>query len=70
LLEWDSVLSEKLTVEETALEFGFSTQQIEKLTVESRARLQHERDKRPRPHLDDKVITSWNGAIPLSLIRA
>ena len=29
--------------------------------MESKAKLKHERDKRPRPHLDDKIITSWNG---------
>jgi uncharacterized protein YyaL (SSP411 family) len=56
------VLAEKLTAEETALEFGFRTDHIDKLTIESKARLMHERDKRPRPDLDNKIITSWNGS--------
>ncbi len=55
------MLAEKLTAEETALEFGFKVDYVDKLTMESKAKLKHERDKRPRPHLDDKIITSWNG---------
>jgi len=29
-----------------------------------------EREKRPRPHLDDKIITSWNGLMIAALARA
>lgn len=69
-LKHKNVLAEKLTAEETALEFGFKVDYVDKLTMESKAKLKHERDKRPRPHLDDKIITSWNGLMISAYARA
>ncbi|XP_015590686.1 spermatogenesis-associated protein 20 isoform X2 [Cephus cinctus] len=46
---------------ETAEHFGCSSEEIEKYLKESRAILFEHRSKRPRPHLDDKIITAWNG---------
>ena len=46
---------------ETAGMFGKSSSEIEKVLNEAREKLFYLRDRRPRPHLDDKVITSWNG---------
>lgn len=35
-----------------------------------RARLLEARNKRPRPHLDDKVLTDWNGLMITAMARA
>src|SRR5690606_34000764 len=37
---------------------------------EGRRRLHELRKKRPRPHLDDKVITAWNGLMISAFARA
>ncbi len=49
------------SLDETAKQFGKSSTEMKKLLQESRQKLFQVRVKRPRPHLDDKVITSWNG---------
>lgn len=38
--------------------------------AESRAKLLAKRAERPRPHLDDKVITAWNGLMISAFARA
>jgi Highly conserved protein containing a thioredoxin domain len=38
--------------------------------AESRARLFARRSKRPRPHLDDKILTAWNGLMISAFARA
>lgn len=55
---------------ETAKQFKKSPDEIRKLLAESRAKLFIEREKRPRPHLDDKVLVSWNGLMISALARA
>ncbi len=49
------------SLDETAKQFGKSSAEINKLLQEVRQKLFQVRVKRPRPHLDDKVINSWNG---------
>jgi uncharacterized protein YyaL (SSP411 family) len=55
------------SIEETAEKFGRSAAAIEKIIQESKERLRQERSKRPRPHLDDKILTDWNGLMISSL---
>jgi len=43
---------------------------IEHLLAESRRKLFSIRDKRPRPHLDDKIIAAWNGLMISAFARA
>lgn len=47
--------------EETAEKFGISLSDLNKELQKARTILFEERNKRPRPHLDSKIITSWNG---------
>ncbi|MBI4394582.1 MAG: thioredoxin domain-containing protein [Candidatus Omnitrophica bacterium] len=55
------------SVEETAEKFSKSKEEIEKLLDESKKMLLKLRSQRPRPHLDDKVLTDWNGLMISSL---
>ena len=42
-------------------DFGLDSQQLKEKIAEIQRILYAERQKRPRPHLDDKILTSWNG---------
>ena len=50
-----------MSVADAAKFFKKSEDEIEKSLADSRRKLFEVRAKRPRPHLDDKVITAWNG---------
>ena len=56
-----NVLIVSHTVEEAAKRFGKSPEEIGKILAGARQKLFAARAKRPRPHLDDKTITAWNG---------
>jgi uncharacterized protein YyaL (SSP411 family) len=56
-----NILLERHTVAETAKHFGKTEEEIGKLLAECREKLFSIRAKRPRPHLDDKIIAAWNG---------
>jgi hypothetical protein len=45
----------------TAQKFGKNEQEIHKILADAKQTLFAARQKRPRPHLDDKIITAWNG---------
>jgi uncharacterized protein YyaL (SSP411 family) len=50
--------------------FGKKESEIDASLAQSRALLLERRAKRPRPHLDDKIITSWNGLMISAFARA
>ena len=56
-----NILIERHTIAKTAEHFNKSEQEIAKSLAESREKLFAIRAKRPRPHLDDKIIAAWNG---------
>lgn len=58
------------SLEDTAKKFNKTVEEISKLLSESRDRLLAERDRRPRPHLDDKILVSWNGLMISAFARA
>src|ERR1700675_1077921 len=65
-----NVLFEARSTEETAKKFGLTTERVaEKLTAARRA-LFGARSRRPRPPLDDKIVTAWNGMMISALSRA
>ncbi|HEV2842323.1 MAG TPA: thioredoxin domain-containing protein [Chthoniobacterales bacterium] len=56
-----NILIELQSVKETAKHFKKEEAEVRDLLAKSRAILLSLRAKRPRPHLDDKIITAWNG---------
>ena len=65
-----NVLIERHTVAETAERFKKSEQEIRDSLAKSSEKLFAIRAKRPRPHLDDKIITAWNGLMISAYARA
>ena len=55
--------------EATAAQFGLTPAQLEERLAAGRAALFRARAARPRPHLDDKVLTAWNGLMISALAR-
>jgi len=51
-------------------EFGKTDREIREIIERSFGKLFTERAKRIRPHLDDKILTSWNGLMISALARA
>jgi len=56
--------------EETAAKFGKSIDEVSAIIDECKRRLFEVRQRRPKPHLDDKIITSWNGLMISACARA
>lgn len=65
-----NVLYAAYTPAEAAKRFGISEAEISKVIERCRAQLFEHREQRPRPHLDDKIITAWNGLMISAFSRA
>ena len=65
-----NVLIERHSFEETAKHFKLKEDQLQKTLAESRKKLFETRARRPRPSLDDKIITSWNGLMISAFSKA
>ena len=65
-----NILIERHTIAETAERFKKSEQEVQELLATSREKLFAIRLKRPRPHLDDKIIAAWNGLMISAYARA
>jgi uncharacterized protein len=64
-----NILIQRSTLTETAQQFALSEDQAQDVLAESRKLLFEAREKRPRPHLDDKIITAWNGLMVSAFAR-
>ena len=49
---------------------GKGEEEIAQLVSAARQKLKSIRDERPRPHLDDKIVTAWNGLMISGLAKA
>jgi len=65
-----NILIERRTIADTARQFKKSEQEIRDSLAKSREKLFAIRAKRPRPHLDDKIIAAWNGLMISAYARA
>ncbi len=65
-----NILIERHDIAETAKEFKKSDDEIRASLKDARETLFALRAKRPRPHLDDKIITAWNGLMISAFARA
>lgn len=68
--EGRSILNLKRPITQQAEVLGKDADELAKQLSESRTKLMEVRNKRPRPGLDDKVLTSWNGLMIESMARA
>ena len=59
----------RMSLAEAAKAFKKPEAEIAKSLADSRKKLFDVRAKRPRPHLDDKIITAWNGVIISAFAR-
>ena len=62
-LRGQNVFIERGSVEETAQEFSLTVDDVSVVLESCRKILQEVRSKRPKPHLDNKMLASWNGQL-------
>jgi uncharacterized protein YyaL (SSP411 family) len=65
-----NILIERHSIADTAKHFKKSEDEIRQLLARNREKLLSIRNKRPRPHLDDKIISAWNGLMISAYARA
>ena len=65
-----NILFEAHTAVETAHHFDQPLEQLLPVLERASAELLAHRGKRPRPHLDDKILTAWNGMMISAFARA
>jgi len=64
-----NILIQRQSMSETAKTFHLSETDAPNVLEESRKKLFEFRAKRPRPHLDDKIVTAWNGLMISAFAR-
>jgi hypothetical protein len=58
------------TIEEVAIRSNKTAEEVMAILRTARITLFEARERRPRPHLDDKVLTAWNGLMIAAFARA
>jgi len=65
-----NILYKAHSISETSNKFERSTDEINNLLEDSKKALFDAREKRPQPHKDDKILTSWNGLMISAFAKA
>ena len=65
-----NILYQAATIEETAEQFGRPVDEVRAAIGQAEAVLLEARARRVRPHLDDKILASWNGLMISALAQA
>lgn len=65
-----NVLSVVRSLQQLEGDSGISGQELKKVLLSARGKIFQAREQRPRPHLDDKIITAWNGLMISALAQA
>lgn len=68
-LKGTNVLTRRAPVERLAATFELPAEKVRSILDQARSRLRSERSKRPAPHLDDKVLSGWNGLMISAFAR-
>ncbi len=69
-LSGENVLYQAHSTEETAKRFNLSIDETAAKLTAGRKALCEARSRRPRPPIDDKIVTAWNGMMISALARA
>ncbi|XP_045035802.1 spermatogenesis-associated protein 20 isoform X1 [Daphnia magna] len=69
-LKGQNVLIVRGSEEETAAKFGLSLDVFRQLLKTALSTMREARQRRPRPHLDDKMLASWNGLMISAFAKA
>ena len=64
-----NILMQHATIEETADRFGKTIEEIKAVLDDVRTKLYATRTKKPKPFLDDKILTAWNGLMISALAK-
>ena len=68
--EGANILNVPRPLEQVASELSLSHGELSRILSEGRQRLFREREKRIKPHRDEKILTGWNGMMAVSFVEA
>ena len=68
--EGSNILNVPRPLEQVASELSLSPGELSRILSEGRQRLFREREKRIKPHRDEKILTGWNGMMGVSFVEA
>ena len=68
--EGSNILNVPRPLEQVAKELSLSPGELSRILSEGRQRLFREREKRIKPHRDEKILTGWNGMMGVSFVEA